>query len=154
MHKILIRRATLEDLDELALLFDGYRMFYGQESDHPSARDFLEERLQKDESVIFIAMINDSYVGFTQLYPMFSSVSMARLLVLNDLYVYPSHRNQKIASSLMLRAQEYAQEINAKGLTLETGKDNPAQHLYEKLGWIKDEEYLHYFINVKPKEKK
>lgn len=148
MHEIQIRQATIDDLEELTCLFDGYRVFYNQDSDHQSARDFLRGRIENNESVIFIALIHDTYVGFTQLYPMFSSVSMARLLVLNDLYVYPSHRNQKIASTLIHRAEAYAKEIQAKGLILETGKDNPAQHLYEKLGWKRDEDFLHYYIHV------
>lgn len=147
MHEILIKKATLQDLDSLTLLFDGYRVFYKQESDHKAARAFLQERLENEDSIIFVASINDNLVGFTQLYFTFSSVSVSRVLILNDLYVYPDHRNQSIASTLMRHAQAYTKEIGAKGLILETGKDNPAQKLYERLGWTKDEN-IHYYINV------
>lgn len=148
MNQILIRKATIHDLNSLAILFDGYRVFYEKSSDISLARDFLKARIENNESTIFVAVINERLVAFTQLYPIFSSVSAKRLLLLNDLYVYPDHRNQRIASLLLERAKQYAIDIGAKGLTLETGKDNPAQKLYERLGWKQDQGYLHYYINV------
>ncbi|MGH8426671.1 MAG: hypothetical protein ACRES7_01640 [Gammaproteobacteria bacterium] len=82
-----IRRAELSDLDALAPLFDAYRSFYGRKSDLYGARTFLEERLQREESIIFLAELDSQPAGFTQLYPLFSSVNMSRIWILNDLYV-------------------------------------------------------------------
>ena len=69
-----IRRATLEDLDLIAPLFDGYRRFYGQPADVERAKTYLRERLENNESVVLLAMQGDKPAGFTQLYPIFSSV--------------------------------------------------------------------------------
>ena len=83
-----IRQATLDDLGAIVPLFDGYRQFYGQPSDPALARSFLSERLIHHQSVVFIALdAQQQAIGFTQLFPSFSSVSAARIFILNDLFV-------------------------------------------------------------------
>jgi GNAT superfamily N-acetyltransferase len=137
-------RAELDDLDALVPLFDGYRRFYGQPSDPDGARAFLADRIKRDESVIFLALA-DAVVGFTQLYPSFSSVSLQRLWVLNDLFVAPEARTSGAGRALLERAERWAAETGAKGLTLSTQIANlTAQRLYEACGWVKDDEFVHY----------
>ena len=140
-----IRQAYISDLELLVRLFDAYRQFYEQESDKNSAREFLKERFQKEENVVFIATLDNQAVGFTQLYSTFSSVSMKPFYILNDLYVNSENRHKGIGEALLEKAKDYCAEKNFKGLALETALDNPAQNLYERLGWKKDEAYLHYF---------
>jgi GNAT superfamily N-acetyltransferase len=138
-------RAELDDLDALVPLFDAYRRFYGQASDLPGARAFLADRFKRGESVIFLAVVDGAIVGFTQLYPSFSSVSMKRLWVLNDLFVTPDARKSGAGRALLERAERWAAETGAKGLTLSTQVTNlGAQRLYEACGWTKDDEFLHY----------
>ena len=138
-------RAELDDLDALVPLFDAYRRFYGQPSDLSSARTFLADRFKRGESVIFLAVVDGAIVGFTQLYPSFSSVSMKRLWVLNDLFVTPDARKSGAGRALLERAERWAAETGAKGLTLSTQITNlGAQRLYEACGWTKDEEFVHY----------
>ncbi|MCZ8534052.1 GNAT family N-acetyltransferase [Psychrobacillus psychrodurans] len=141
-----IQRATLNELDSLTELFDLYRLFYKQESNLEGARAFLKERLVKEESVVFIAYDENSPVGFVQLYPSFSSVSMKQSWILNDLYVKKSARNNGFAEKLIKMVINFAEETDAKGILLETGKENiPAQRLYEKIGFIRDSNYYYYF---------
>lgn len=102
--------AGLEHLEALASLFDGYRQFYKQESDLTGAKAFLEARLQREESVVFLALEGTEALGFTQLYPSFSSVSMARLWILNDLFVNPAARGKGVGEALLARAVEFARE--------------------------------------------
>jgi GNAT superfamily N-acetyltransferase len=138
-------RAELDDLDVLVPLFDGYRQFYGQRADLAGARAFLAERFKRGESVIFLAVVDGAVVGFTQLYPSFSSVSMKRLWVLNDLFVTPDARKSGAGRALLERAERWAAETGAKGLTLSTQLTNlTAQRLYEACGWTTDDEFLHY----------
>lgn len=138
-------RAELDDLDALVPLFDAYRGFYGQASDLAHARTFLADRLKRGESVIFLAVVDGAIVGFTQLYPSFSSVSMKRLWVLNDLFVTPDARKSGAGRALLERAERWAAETGAKGLTLSTQLTNlGAQRLYEACGWTKDDEFIHY----------
>ena len=138
-------RAELDDLDALVPLFDGYRQFYGQKADPDGAQAFLAERFERGESVIFLAVVDRTAVGFTQLYPSFSSVSMMRLWVLNDLFVDPNARRAGVGRALLARAERWATETQAKGLVLSTAVTNvAAQRLYESCGWIRDDEYFHY----------
>lgn len=143
-----ITHAHIEDLESIVPLFDAYRVFYQQDSDFEVARHFLSNRLLKEESIIFLAKENDTPVGFTQLYKTFSSVSAQHSWILNDLYVLDSLRGQGVGERLLKRAKKFAVDDDAKGLALETAVDNPAQKLYEKLGWEKDTAYLHYYWKV------
>ncbi|UHQ20974.1 GNAT family N-acetyltransferase [Lysobacter sp. KIS68-7] len=135
-----IRRATLDDLDLIAPLFDGYRRYYQQPSDLPRAQAFLRERLERKESTILLAMRDGQAAGFTQLYPMFSSVRTARLWVLNDLFVAEHARRFGVGHALLDAAAAFAREQGAAGLMLETMRDNaPARALYRAAGWHEDD---------------
>jgi ribosomal protein S18 acetylase RimI-like enzyme len=143
-------RATLDDLDALTLLFDGYRVFYERPSDRALARAFLQTRLQRGESVIFIVRdATGEALGFTQLYPFFSSVSAHRIWVLNDLFVSPAARRGGVARALMECARAFALETGALRLVLETAEDNhPAQALYESLGYVRESGTRHYSLEL------
>jgi GNAT superfamily N-acetyltransferase len=143
---MLVRPATLDDLAPLAELFDGYRCFYEQPSDLEGARRFLRARLEARESVVFVAERDGSLVGFTQLYPSFSSGSMRRVWILNDLFVAPEQRRGGVGGALMAKAEAFAQDDGAKGLVLATQKTNArAKALYESRGWTLDEAFDHYY---------
>jgi len=149
MKQVQARQAVLSDLQLLAPLLDAYRVFYGSDSDVEAARRFLLERFNHGESVLFIAMIEETAVGFCQLYPSFSSVSLARTFILNDLYVVESSRKQGIATMLLRAAAEFAKELGAIRLTLSTAISNQAaQHLYEQAGWIRDQDFYVYNLKI------
>ncbi len=143
-------RATLDHVAQLARLFDGYRVFYEQESDLEKASAFLKARLSNDESVIFaVANAEGTLLGFTQLYPLFSSVSARRVWLLNDLYVASESRRQGVGQLLMDAARDFARDTGAKGVALETGVTNAgAQALYEKLGYEKQDGTFWYFLGI------
>lgn len=141
-----ILKATLNDIDALTELFDLYRLFYQQKSDLDGAKTFIKERLRNEESVIFMAYHESDPIGFVQLYPSFSSVSMKRTWVLNDLYVKESGRGKGFGENLIKTAIAFAKETDAKGLLLETGADNlTAQRLYEKMGFIKETTHFYFY---------
>lgn len=143
---ITIRKATIEDVDAVAGLFDQYRVFYKQSSDVDKAKEFLKERIDKSESAILVAFVNNEAVGFTQLYPIFSSVSMRRAWLLNDLFVAPSARKTGVGNKLLNAAKDFGAETNAKWLILETSEDNfTAQSVYEGNGWQKSSSYFYHF---------
>ncbi len=146
---IKVVRAGAEDAERIAPLFDAYRQFYKQRSNLAAAKAFLSERLIRSESVIFLALSGEGErekaVGFTQLYPCFNSVALKPLWILYDLYVAPQARRLGVGKALMDRAQQFAAETKAWGLWLETAVDNiPGQKLYERQGWIRDEEFYRY----------
>jgi GNAT superfamily N-acetyltransferase len=141
-----VRRATLDDLDTLVPLFDAYRQFYGKPSDPSGARGFLQARLGAGESVAFIAYDGTPALGFVHLYPFFSSTRMARLWLLNDLFVAEGARDRGVGALLLETAREYAASTGACELILETANDNPARRLYERSGYRHVTEYAFYAL--------
>ena len=148
-----ILQADLFHLDQLVPLFDGYRQFYGQASDPAGARAFLQERLERDESAIFLAVDAGAEastgLGFVQLYPLFSSVRMRPLWLLNDLFVTPEARRHEVARQLMNRARQFGVETGAAQVILATEKNNHrAKALYDDLGYDLDAELDHYELTL------
>lgn len=145
-----IVRATLEDVPRIIPLFGGYRQFYRAEPDAPAQQKFLEDRLSKEQSVIFIAQ-NESgtAIGFTQLFPSFSSVTMSPIWILNDLFVDPSTRGTGAGRALLERARDWAIETGAVRLQLATEVTNEhAQAVYKACGWERNTTFYHYSLSV------
>lgn len=146
---ITIRQATINDVEKVVVPFNDYRMFYEQQSDIDSAREFLLDKFINLSSVIFLAESDEKACGFVQLFPSFSSVSLQKQWILNDLYVDKQFRGAGIGRMLMQTAKEFAIASNSKGLALSTAKTNTlAQNLYESLGFNKDNEFYHYYLKV------
>jgi len=146
-----VRRAGRGDLTAVAPLFDAYRQFYEQPSDLRASTRFLSHRLDRDESVVFVAEEGGRPVGFVQMYPLFSSISLGRVYVLNDLFVVPPARRNGVGAALLDFARRWAEAEKAHSLTLSTAADNPAQRLYESCGWTTDREFLYYELPLSPR---
>ena len=146
--QVSIERAELRHVEEIAPLFDAYRRFYGR-ADDPRARPFLEERVARHQSVVFVARLQGAAIGFSQLYPCFASVSLARMFVLYDLFVAPQARRCGAAAALLRAAVAYAAGQGASQLMLQTGVANlSAQCLYEREGWVRDNDFYVYEYNL------
>jgi ribosomal protein S18 acetylase RimI-like enzyme len=150
-----IVEAGVSDIPRLAPLFDAYRQFYEQAPDLQGAEAYLTSRLERHESVIFLAEATiptsalPSPAGFTQLYPSFSSVSMCPHWILNDLFVSPEFRRLGIGAALLERARHFAVGTGAKSIVLETAVTNKAaQALYESLSWKRDELFYTYELEL------
>lgn len=144
-----IRQATMHELEDLSKLFDEYRQFYGIEPDVSSAKAFLQLRLALKESVIFVALVDGKIIGFTQLYPTFSSIALQCAYILNDIYVTEDARGQGVGKALMEKVFRYCEQQGARYVTLQTAADNVnARKLYEKLHMKQDEycNYVKYFM--------
>ena len=146
-----VRRADRDDVDALAPLFDAYRRFYEQPGDVALASAYLHARLERGESVVFVAEADGQLLGFTQLYPTWCSVAAARIFVLYDLFVDDDARRGGVGRALMLAAQAFAREAGAVRIDLSTARTNVrAQGLYESLGWQRDDAYLVYNLALAP----
>jgi len=144
-----IRRAGPSDVDLIAPLFDAYRGFYGRASDLPLARGFLADRLARGESVVFLATDGTTPCGFTQLYPLFSSLRCRPIWILSDLFVAPGRRRGGAGRKLMEAADAFARGQGAAAIELDTAHTNTAaQALYESLGYERDLEFRHYALSL------
>ena len=143
-----VRRATVDDIDDASELFDAYRGFYGQPSDLAAARSFLLDRAAKGDSVVLLALHQSTgtgairAVGFAQLYPSLSSISLGATIVLNDLYVVPRARRLGVASRLVEATVEHALSVRARYIELLTHRGNAAAlGLYREKGFVADTEF-------------
>jgi len=144
-----IVQAGLDHLDVLVPLFDAYRVFYDQPSDLEAARNHLWTRLNRLESVVFLAREGEKGLDFTQLYSSFASVSLGRVWILYDLYVAPEVRRQGIGRALLEHVREFAEATGAVRMELSTAIDNrPGQALYESLGWVRDNKFYTYELTL------
>ncbi|MDH4565111.1 GNAT family N-acetyltransferase [Pseudomonas sp. BN414] len=145
-----VNAATFSDLDDLSSLFAGYLEFYQVPRPQSDIRAFLEQRLDRGDSTLFIARGEDGApLGFTQLYPFLSSLALAPAWLLSDLYVVPAARRQGVGEDLMNAARAHAERTGACGIQLETAKTNLAgQALYERLGYVRDEIYFTYWLSL------
>ncbi|BBH22846.1 N-acetyltransferase [Paenibacillus baekrokdamisoli] len=151
MSQFLTRQATIQDLNELVQLFDNYRVYYERDSNRDAVREFLWNRFEHNESILFITINKESGegVGFTQLYPSFSSVSMQRIWILNDLFVSEAYRGKQVGSRLLDAAKEYAILTKAMRIELSTAHTNEtAQRLYEKNGYEVSAAFLNYSLSL------
>ena len=146
----MIKQATTDNIEILTDLFEGYRNFYKKDADREGAKTFLQERIEKNESVIYLAYAeNGEAVGFTQLYPLFSSTRMKKLWLLNDLYVAPEHRGKGFSKALLERAKAFAKETDACEVMLETAKTNDiGNQLYPSQGFELGTDFNWYHYDV------
>lgn len=149
MSQITTRQANISDLDTIAPLFDAYRQFYSKAPDLMGAINYLSHRISLNESVIFLAFLDEQTLGFTQLYPSFSSVSMAKVFILNDLFVSSAGRGQGVGTALLSTAAAHAKSVGAIRLNLNTDIQNTtAQSVYEAAGWVRDQHYFMYQLDL------
>ncbi len=149
--KIKIIKAEQKHIKEVGILFDLYRQFYKYESNLIESTNYIKDRINNNESTIFIAISGaDEAIGFVQLYETFGSLDLGKIIILYDLYVKEDHRKNNIGRQLMIKSHEYAKKINAKRIQLSTAIDNYiGQSLYESLGYVKDDDFYTYDFEIK-----
>ena len=148
--KIKIIKAEQKHIKEVGILFDLYRQFYKYKSNVHESTNYISERISNNESTIFLALTENNYsAGFVQLYETFGSLHLGKIIILYDLYVKKDYRKYGIGCKLIKKSEEFAKSIDAKGIELSTAKDNlSAQSLYEKKGYIRDNEFYSYSYEI------
>ena len=146
-----IINAEEKHIEEIGVLFDLYRQFYKYESNLIESTNYIKDRINNNESTIFIAISDaNEAIGFVQLYETFGSLDLGKIVILYDLYVKEDHRKNNIGRKLMIKSHEYAKKINAKRIQLSTAIDNYiGQSLYESLGYVKDDNFYTYDFEIK-----
>lgn len=145
MNTVTVRQAVVADLEALSSLFDDYRQFQGKAADLPACRAFLHDRFNHGESVVFLAHLGGQPAGFAQLYPSFSSTALARVFILNDLFVAKAGRRAGVASALLAAVEAFAWSFGACRVSLNVLQSNTAaQALYEARAWVRDDEFFMY----------
>lgn len=146
-----VSAASAADLVDLIRLFAGYLRFYQVPRADADIAAFLGSRLERGDSRLFIARDGQGAAqGFVQLYPFVSSLALEPAWLLSDLYVDESARRCGVGEALMNAARAHAEATGACGLQLETAKTNLAgQRLYERLGYVRDEQFFTYWLSLR-----
>lgn len=133
-------------------LFNLYRVFYGKEPDLALARKYIDERVRQADSIIFVALEDGVPIGFTQLYPSFSSARLVKNWIINDLYVLEDSRSQGVGILLLERAFHEAAKRGATAVLISTQQTNrTARRLYQYLGFREKEqasEFVDYWLEL------
>lgn len=143
---MLVREATKKDVNQLSRLLDLYRVYFKQKSSPEAGATFLMERMERKESVIFVSDDEGELAGFIQLYPIFSSVRLQKIWMLNDLFVLPEYRGKHISKQLIDSAKQLVHETGAAGILLETEKSNEiGNYVYSSAGFVRYDETNFYW---------
>jgi GNAT superfamily N-acetyltransferase len=139
-----------EDLDELLPLVRAYCDFYAVAP--PDEQLLLMCRAliadPEREGVQLIARSDARAVGFATIFWTWSTLSAARIGVMNDLFVDPSARGTGAAEALIEGCRQQCEGRQARWLSWQTAKDNlRAQTVYERVG-AKREEWVDYSLRV------
>jgi len=144
---VTVRQATIQDIPRLVPVFDCYREHFGQQKNSSAAAKFLFEKFEHRESVIFIAEEQNEIIGFAQLYPTFSSLTLQRVWILNDFFISGQYRQRRIGEQLFSAVKEFSLVTRAKGIELTAQHtNNKAWQFWERQGFILDEEFRSYFL--------
>ena len=146
---IVITRATKQHYKDVGALFDLYRQFYKYKTNLKASTKFIKDRINQNESFIFICFYKKEPAGFVQLYETFDSLNINKKLILYDLYVDKKYRKNGIGRKLMDKAKKLAKFKKIQNIELSTAKNNKkAQSLYESLDYKRDKEYYNYFLEL------
>lgn len=145
MSTITIRRATIDDLEELIAL--RLKLFhesgYLHSEEPPSelieaTRAYLSDHIPTERFLSWVALNQGNLVGssgliFFQKPPTEENLSGLEAYIMN-MYTLPEWRGQGIATALMQEIIKYVQQTSAKRIWLHTTKDG--QPVYERNGFV------------------
>lgn len=142
---LIIKQATIEDLPSIVPVFDSYRRYFKQQSNPEKVEKFLFEKFEQLQSIIFIAKYESQVIGFAQLYPIFSSLSLERVWLLNDFFISEEYRHHGIGKQLFSKVKNFSLLTKSKGIELSVEHINgKAWSFWEKQGFILDDKFRYY----------
>ena len=149
MSELTFRQATIQDLPKIVPIFDSYREYFGQQKDPVMMEQFLFDKFEHFESFIFIAQLQGEVVGFAQLYPVFSSLTLQRVWLLKDFFIEEEFRGGGVGTLLFATVKEFTLLTKSKGIELSVEHTNKkAWNFWEKKGFKMDQEFRYYFYKL------
>lgn len=137
-------------LDEVISLIEGYRIFYGGSPSDTECREFVLNLQETNGSKIFLAIDDkEQAIGFANLYPSYSTLSLQKLWILNDLFVAEKARGLGVSKALLNEVLSFAKNDGAIRIELKTDIPNKiARELYCSVGFIEDQDNVYYRVPV------
>ncbi|WP_422748930.1 GNAT family N-acetyltransferase [Micromonospora sp. WMMD1219] len=122
--------------DQVAALFDDYRVHYGQPSTPQITRSWLHDQIAQQRISVAAAVRADRVRGFITVTVTPASLMLGTSWSIRDLYVAPHHRRSGVANALLQHVIRNARAAGAHRVSLQTETDNiPALTLYTEIGF-------------------
>jgi GNAT superfamily N-acetyltransferase len=140
------------DAEALVPLVDAYRVFYGETSDLAATAAYVSERFAAADTRFFVARdASGELLGFAQVLFSLVTVSLARIGILEDLYVVEAARGRGVGGALLDYAAGFARQNGLARLTLSTAHQNRvAQRLYLAHGYVPDQRFRSFTLELSP----
>lgn len=134
----MIRVVEPKDLSALLLLARQYLAFYHTKVDQEDLRKWAEYFLMHPQEGFFCLSEQDGQaIGFATVYLSWSTLSLGRIAVLNDLFITESWRGQGHGEKLFQFVASLTKDRGVVRLEWETTVGNKrAQALYAKMGGV------------------
>jgi ribosomal protein S18 acetylase RimI-like enzyme len=144
---------TRAEIEQLAELFDRYRIHYGEAAD--ASRTAIASWLQGNTSSgplkAFVAEDNGAFVGFAITMTVPASLQLGHFWQIRDLFVLPNHRRRGVGRMLLDFIRAAAIRAGALRLVLQTEADNTsALRLYAESGYTTVEGYCSLTLPLTP----
>jgi ribosomal protein S18 acetylase RimI-like enzyme len=138
LNDVTIRPVNQEDSSQLKNLMIQYIVDFYQrpQPDKKDLQNLISHLIENPVvGMQFVAEKDDELIGFATLYFTFSTLQVKKAAILNDLFVAPIGRGQKVGEQLFQCCLTFIRENGYAYMTWETDKDNQvAQGLYNKMG--------------------
>ncbi|RLQ06066.1 GNAT family N-acetyltransferase [Micromonospora sp. BL1] len=122
--------------DQVAALFDDYRVHYGQPSTPQITRSWLHDQIAQQRISVAAAVRADRVRGFITVTVTPASLMLGTSWSIRDLYVAPHHRRSGVANALLQHVIRNARAAGVHRVSLQTETDNiAALTLYTDIGF-------------------
>lgn len=121
--KLLVQSISEKYIDQFVIVVDEYRKFCGFNLSPEATKGFFKNLHKENKAATFIA-ISEEYeiMGFINLYPSYSTLSLRKIWILNDLGVSSRFRRLGVAQALIKKSIEFAKESGSIRIELKLQK--------------------------------
>ena len=142
---------TGAEIEQLAEIFDRYRVHYGEATDVSRTAGWLEGNITGGRLEAFVAEDKAGIVGFAVTTTVPASLRLGHFWQIRDLFVLPNHRRLGVGRTLLDFIRAEAIRAGALRLVLQTEADNaPALRLYAESGYTTVDGYCSLTQPLRP----
>jgi ribosomal protein S18 acetylase RimI-like enzyme len=143
--------STGAEIEQLAELFDLYRIHYGEAADASHAATWLQGNTSSGRLRAFVAEDKGAFVGFAITMTVPASLRLGHFWQIRDLFVLPNLRRRGVGRMLLDSIRAEAIKAGALRLVLQTEADNTAAlRLYAESGYTSVEGFCSLTLPLAP----